>query len=81
MKFQFISSIIFALLLVYMATNESFNARIILLIPLLVLFYLSIILFGIEFDRQCSNVIKSKVEHAKKEAYESFVRENHKKSN
>ena len=51
MKLHFISSVVFAGLVAFLAISEDINTRMILLVPVLVVFYITWVLFGYEYVR------------------------------
>ena len=52
MKFHFISSIIFSVLLALMPINDSLKVRMIYMLVILILFYVSLITFAYDYDKE-----------------------------
>ncbi len=77
MKFHFITSILFALNLTFLALVENLYKRMLLLIPAFFLFYITFFLFIIEYDKQNTISWKKKEE----ELIQKFSRKNLKKQN
>ncbi len=58
MKWHFLSSIVFVMVLTVQAISENRNLRIILLVPNLILFYTTLILFGLDYDHKKKEISK-----------------------
>jgi membrane protein implicated in regulation of membrane protease activity len=78
MKFHFLSSIAFAVAVALMALAGSLYTRMLLLVPVLLLFYVTWILFAIEYERHKSGLWKKKEKKIIEETYSKFVRNYHK---
>ena len=73
MKYHFISSILFAVAVGFLALAEKLQSRIILTVVVIILFYASLILFAMEYEKQRKKAWDKKVKRIEKEAYEKFV--------
>ncbi|MEM4397941.1 MAG: hypothetical protein QW757_04955 [Candidatus Woesearchaeota archaeon] len=72
MKSYFISSILFSVILTLLAMNESLFYRMFLLVIVLVLFFITIILFALEYDKENMKAWNKKELKLKEEMYLSF---------
>ena len=66
MKPHFLSSVAFVVILTYMAMSDSFLYRVVSIIPLLLLFYATLFLFGVEYDKIEQDMWKKKEERLTK---------------
>ncbi|MEM3374410.1 MAG: hypothetical protein QXE31_04270 [Candidatus Woesearchaeota archaeon] len=72
MKSYFISSILFSVFLTFLTMNESLFYRMFLLVIVLVLFFITIILFALEYDKENMKAWNKKEIKLKEELYLSF---------
>ena len=72
MKWYFLSSILTAGVIALMAVYNSQEMRYILVIPAIILFYASFILFAVEYDRMMMRQWKKNEEKVKENAYVEF---------
>jgi hypothetical protein len=75
MKLHLITGIVFAGIAVFLAISDSKNERLLLLIPLLVLYYLGFIFFSVEYDKENIQNWKSKEKKVIEDTYERFFQE------
>ncbi|MFH2021299.1 MAG: hypothetical protein ABIJ34_07835 [archaeon] len=75
MKFHFITSILFAVFIGMLAITEEKTARMIYLVPVLVFFYATILLYSLEYDAQGRNLWKKKERKLIDETYTRFFKE------
>jgi len=74
MNLHFISSIVFALLLGLLAINDNLMSRMLLLVPVLSLFYLTMFFFGLEYNKIQEQKWKSKKKKLIEETYLRFFK-------
>ncbi len=79
MKLHFLCSLIFTALLAYMVTNNSLNTRMLLIVPVLVFFYLTLVLFTIDYDKENMAVWHRKEKKLLEDTYTEFVRKYYRK--
>jgi hypothetical protein len=72
MKWYFLSSVLMAGIIAMMAVYNNQTVRYILVIPSIVLFYASLILFAVEYDRLMMKQWKKNEEKVKENAYVEF---------
>ena len=75
MKFHFITSIIFAVFLGMLTITEEKVSRMFYLVPVLIFFYATIILYSIEYDNQCNQMWKKKEKKLVEQTYLRFFKE------
>ncbi|MFW6450107.1 MAG: hypothetical protein ACOCZ6_03565 [Nanoarchaeota archaeon] len=80
MRYHFISSIVTIIVFTLAVTLQSFEIRVILLIPSLILFYLTLFLFAVDYDQLSMKEWEKKEKKVYEEAYLDFVEEYYKKS-
>lgn len=81
MKFHFISSIFFAIFISLLAINEDSFYRMLLLIPCLILFYLTLIVFAYEYDKEKNRLWVKKENRLKEEIYLTMLNKKIKEKN
>ncbi|AJF61988.1 TPA: hypothetical protein HA239_00035 [Candidatus Woesearchaeota archaeon] len=79
MKFHFISSVIFSVLLALMALNGNIKIRMLYMAGVLVLFYVTLISFALDYDAQRRKQWREKEKKVSEEVYQKFVKR-HRKS-
>lgn len=75
MKLHFISSIICAVLITLMAINHDEFTRYVYLVPILISFFMTTVLFAIEYDKNMVKRFKIMKKTAESDAYAKFVSE------
>ncbi|NTV23063.1 MAG: hypothetical protein HGA85_01650 [Nanoarchaeota archaeon] len=79
MKYHFITSVLFAVSVSLMTLAQDIRTRMLLLFPVLILFYATFIVFSIEYDRERSANWKQKEKQVIENTYIKFLREHKKK--
>ncbi len=74
MKFHFVASILFVITLSFLAINKNLNTRMLLLVPVLVLFYATIIFFGLEYEKEKQALWQKRQKKLVEETYERFFK-------
>ena len=77
MKLHFIISIVFVVVLTLLATNSSVDTRMLMLVACMVLFYITIIVFGVEMEKEKRTMWHQKEKKLIEETYARFVSEYH----
>ncbi len=80
MKFHFISSIFFAVCISLLVLNPDPNKRMLYLVPTLILFYATFMLFSLEYDRERMKAWRKKEKSLIEDTYSKFVSESYKNS-
>jgi archaellum biogenesis protein FlaJ (TadC family) len=75
MKFHFITSIIFAVFLGMLAITEDNLSRMFYLVPVLIFFYATIVLYSVEYDAQGNQMWKKKERKLVEETYLKFFKD------
>jgi hypothetical protein len=75
MKFHFITSIVFAVVAMFLAISDNKSERLLLLIPLLVLYYLGFVFFSVEYDKENIQNWRNKERKVIEDTYEKFFQD------
>jgi hypothetical protein len=75
MKLHLITSIVFAVVAMFLAISDNKSERLLLLIPLLVLYYLGFVFFSVEYDKMNIQNWKSKEKKVIEDTYEKFFQD------
>lgn len=79
MRMHFLTSIAFVLFLSGAAMHPDLNARMLMMVPSLIMFYATLVLFGMEYEKDRSLFWKKKEKKLVEETYlRFFSEENHK---
>ncbi|MFH1409348.1 MAG: hypothetical protein ABIH34_05550 [Nanoarchaeota archaeon] len=74
-KLYFVTAVLFAIILTVLALQDDLATRMILVVPVLVLFFGTLILFSLGYDQLSSVSFKQRGEKVKEEAYIKFVKD------
>jgi hypothetical protein len=80
MKYHFISSFLFVIALLSLVTSDKLGTRMMLMSAVLVLFYITLMLFSVDYDKESRAQWKNKEKKLIEETYVKFFNKSNKNS-
>jgi hypothetical protein len=78
MKYHFISSFLFVIALLSLVTSDKLGTRMMLMSAVLVLFYVTLMLFSVDYDKESRTQWKNKEKRLIEETYVKFFNKSNK---